>query len=194
MSNELKLQLIRKFNKKNYCIGKLYIEGKYFCDTMEPKDIGLSKGQSICESEEQEYYACGVGSYELFLRPFILTKEEWAERSRNFMPKFRAPGFRTIIMANSKHWEDVYAQELIDAGRRHEFGGPDYTPEYHPCANIKIGFNSQPGKIIDTDKVWDILMDKYLIPATLADKTIQIEITREYDVLLTILDYRLTDE
>lgn len=37
----MRLTLKRIANKKDYCIGKLYINGKYFCDTLEDVDRGL---------------------------------------------------------------------------------------------------------------------------------------------------------
>lgn len=37
----MRITLIRRWNKKDYCIGKLYIDGKYFCDTLEDVDRGL---------------------------------------------------------------------------------------------------------------------------------------------------------
>lgn len=37
----MKLELIRKYKKPNYTIGNLYIDGKYFCDTLEDVDRGL---------------------------------------------------------------------------------------------------------------------------------------------------------
>jgi len=37
----MRLTLKRIANRKDYCIGKLYINGKYFCDTLEDVDRGL---------------------------------------------------------------------------------------------------------------------------------------------------------
>ncbi len=42
----MKLKLIRIANRTDYCIGRLYIEDsgdwQYFCDTLEPRDYGLT--------------------------------------------------------------------------------------------------------------------------------------------------------
>ena len=37
----MKIKLIRKYFKDTYTIGKLYIDGAYFCDVIEDKDRGL---------------------------------------------------------------------------------------------------------------------------------------------------------
>ena len=42
----MRLTLKRIANKKDYCIGKLYINGKYFCDTLEDRDRGLDDSMS----------------------------------------------------------------------------------------------------------------------------------------------------
>lgn len=41
------LTLRRIARKPGYTIGKLYIDGEYFCDTLEDTDRGLRQGQSI---------------------------------------------------------------------------------------------------------------------------------------------------
>lgn len=45
----MKLTLIRKYKKDKYCIGKLYIDGEYFCDTLEDKDRGLTDNMTVSE-------------------------------------------------------------------------------------------------------------------------------------------------
>lgn len=42
----MRLTLKRIANRKDYCIGKLYINGKYFCDTLEDRDRGLDDSMS----------------------------------------------------------------------------------------------------------------------------------------------------
>lgn len=43
----MKLRLVRIFNCKDYCIGKLYVNGKYFCDTLEDTDRGLKQSMKL---------------------------------------------------------------------------------------------------------------------------------------------------
>lgn len=37
----MRLTLIRIANRPTYCIGKLYIDGVYYCDVIEDTDRGL---------------------------------------------------------------------------------------------------------------------------------------------------------
>ena len=43
------LTLDRKYKLPTYTIGKLYIDGEYFCDTLEDKDRGLTDSMTVGE-------------------------------------------------------------------------------------------------------------------------------------------------
>ena len=43
----MRLKVYRKYRKETYTIGKLYIDGEYFCDTLEDKDRGLKQTDDI---------------------------------------------------------------------------------------------------------------------------------------------------
>lgn len=45
----MKLRLERRYRKSNYCIGKLYINDKYFSDVLEDPDRGLYDNMSLEE-------------------------------------------------------------------------------------------------------------------------------------------------
>ena len=45
----MKIKLVRKYRKENYTIGKLYLNGVYFCDTIEDRDRGLDDTMSVEE-------------------------------------------------------------------------------------------------------------------------------------------------
>lgn len=48
----MEIQLNRKYRKSNYCIGKLYINGKYFSDCLEDTDMGLQDSMSLSEIQK----------------------------------------------------------------------------------------------------------------------------------------------
>lgn len=52
----MRLTLIRIANRPTYCIGKLYIDGVYFCDTLEDTDRGLDDKMSEEEIKELKVY------------------------------------------------------------------------------------------------------------------------------------------
>lgn len=43
----MNLKIKRIAKQKEYTIGKLYINGKYFCDTLEDTDRGLTSAMNI---------------------------------------------------------------------------------------------------------------------------------------------------
>ncbi len=45
----MELKLERKYRSNNYCIDKLYINGKYFSDALEDPDRGLTDSMSLEE-------------------------------------------------------------------------------------------------------------------------------------------------
>ena len=45
----MELRLERKYRSNNYCIDKLYINGKYFSDALEDPDRGLTDTMSLEE-------------------------------------------------------------------------------------------------------------------------------------------------
>lgn len=45
----MNLTLIRKVKYDTYTIGELYIDGKYFCDTLEDRDRNLIQGMDLSE-------------------------------------------------------------------------------------------------------------------------------------------------
>lgn len=53
----MKLIVNRKYKKVTYSIGKLYIDGLYFCDTVEDKDRGLTDKDSLEKIKATKVYA-----------------------------------------------------------------------------------------------------------------------------------------
>ena len=45
----MRITLVRIANRPTYCIGKLYVDGKYFCDTIEDTDRGLDDLMDVNE-------------------------------------------------------------------------------------------------------------------------------------------------
>jgi len=61
---QLKLKRIAK--KQLYTIGRLYVDGAYFCDTIEDKDRGLRQSMSLAEIKKIKVYketAIPTGTY-----------------------------------------------------------------------------------------------------------------------------------
>lgn len=52
----MELLIDRKWKKDSYTIGKLYINGEYFCDTLEDVDRNLTSEMSITEIKNKKVY------------------------------------------------------------------------------------------------------------------------------------------
>lgn len=64
----MKLLLKRIAKRSTYTIGKLYIDGEYFCDTLEDRDRGLSSEMSADEIKRIKVYgqtAIPTGTYNI---------------------------------------------------------------------------------------------------------------------------------
>lgn len=64
------LTLDRKYKLPTYTIGKLYIDGEYFCDTLEDKDRGLTDDMTVSEISKikiKNETAIPTGTYSITL-------------------------------------------------------------------------------------------------------------------------------
>lgn len=70
MIDKVKLLLERIYKAETYTIGKLYIDGVYFCDTLEDKVRDLNKDGDLDDIGEGKVYgesAIGYGIYKVVL-------------------------------------------------------------------------------------------------------------------------------
>lgn len=88
----MKLLLKRIARKPLYTIGKLYIDGAYFCDTIEDTDRNLSQNMPLSEIQEikqKDITAIPTGTYKV-----ILSK---SPRFKKVLPEILSvPGFAGV--------------------------------------------------------------------------------------------------
>lgn len=73
----MELKLIRKEFLPDRCLGELFIDGKYFCKTLEDKDRGLRKDMTNKEIDDIKITgstACPSGKYRIVLSYSIKLK------------------------------------------------------------------------------------------------------------------------
>ena len=66
----MKLLVDRKYKKENYTISNLYIDGKYFCNTIEDTDRGLTQNMPLAEIKAKKVAsktAIPTGTYKVTL-------------------------------------------------------------------------------------------------------------------------------
>lgn len=88
----MKLLLHRIAKQNDYTIGRLYIDGKYFCDTLEDKDRGLSNDMTLSYIKSVKVYgetAIPTGTYEVVI--------SYSNRFKKKLPELlNVPGFSGI--------------------------------------------------------------------------------------------------
>ena len=105
----MKLLLRRIAKRDTYCIGKLYIDGRYFSDTLEDTDRGLTQSMPLSQIQKikiQDKTAIPKGTYKVTL-DVISPKYS----KKDFYKRF-ANGGRVPRLLNVPGWEGV----LIHAG------------------------------------------------------------------------------
>ena len=124
----MKLTLIRKYKLPTYTIGKLYIDGEYFCDTLEDKDRGLTDGMTVSEISKikiKKETAIPTGTYKVTIT--------YSNRFKKNMP----------LINNVKGFEGI----------RIHSGNTDKDTE--GC--ILVGFNKVKGNVINSRDTYNKL-------------------------------------
>lgn len=123
MNKKLELRLVRIYKGKTYTIGRLYVNGKYFCDTLEDTDRGLTSLMSEAQIREIKVYAktaIPIGSYNVVVN--------------------KSPKFQRLLprLLNVKGYTGI----LIHRGNRAE----------HTAGCILVGENTQVGRVLNSTK------------------------------------------
>lgn len=100
----MNLFLDRKYKLSKYSIGKLYVNGKYFCDTLEDTDRGLKSTMSpyeIQKIKQKGITAIPTGTYEITLKTY---SSKFGSRSqysfcKGYLPRLlNVPGYDGILI------------------------------------------------------------------------------------------------
>lgn len=101
----MKLTLNRKYKKDTYSIGKLYIDGVYFSDTVEDKDRGLTDKDSLSKIKATKVYAktaIPLGTYKVtmgVISPKFSKKAYYKSFCNGRMPRLlNVKGFDGILI------------------------------------------------------------------------------------------------
>lgn len=143
--NQIELLVERIEFGSDYTIGKMYVDGMLFGDTIEPFSRHLSNSMPLSEIKKRKVYgktAIPCGKY----------KVTWAFSPRLGGRTYAKPyGGKFPLLNNVPAWSGV----LI-----HPF---NYGTESQGC--IAVGEKWMDGKIINATRGYQDLMDFYLVPA-----------------------------
>lgn len=115
----MELKLDRKYKKPNYTIGKLYINDKYFCDTIEDADRGLKDSMSESEIKLKKVYsktAIPTGTYEIIMNTISpkFKNRSWAKPYGGKLPRLlNVKGFDGVLIHVGNKPEDSLGCILV---------------------------------------------------------------------------------
>lgn len=152
----MEITVDRKYKRDAYTIGKLYVNGKFFSDTLEDKDRGLRSSMTLEEIKKMKVYgqtAIPSGTYEVRMTySNRFGQRTWARKYEGKVP------------------------ELLDV---RGFGGVRIHPGNKAADTlgcILIGKNSAVGMVTDSQAYYYKLLDDYIVPATKRKEKILITI------------------
>ena len=99
------LKVDRRWKKETYTIGKLYVNGAYFCNTLEDRDRGLKQTDSLYSIKARKLYgetAVPTGTYGInmdFVSPKYSASKWYKDLCGGKLPRLmEVPGFEGILI------------------------------------------------------------------------------------------------
>ena len=112
---------------KDYTIGRLYIDGKYFCDTLEDRQRGLASDmplKEILRIKVKHQTAIPTGRYRVRLdiqSPKYAAKANYWRYNKGYMPRLMdVPGYEGVLIHPGNTKGDTSGCILV--GRNTEVG------------------------------------------------------------------------
>lgn len=142
----MELTLERRYKKTEYTIGILSVDGKYFCETVEDKDRGLSSDMpvnKIRRAKVPNKTAIPTGRYKIDMNTVSprFRLRYWATRYNGIVPR----------LLSVPCWSGV----LIHVGATADSS----------AGCVIVGQNKIKGGVVRSAETFYKLMDEYLIPA-----------------------------
>ena len=149
---------IKRITKNPYCVGHLYINDKYFCDTLEPPYFGTTQNTPIHEikNTKKGNTAIPIGTYDISLdyQSPKFKNRNWAKFCDGYLPTImNVPAFNRILI----HVGNIASQ----------YGKSD------TMGCILVGMNLERGKVLKSQETFKKLY-KVLSEAKLKGENIQI--------------------
>lgn len=139
----MELRLKRIARKNTYTIGKLYVDGEYFCDTLEDADRGLRQDMPLAvirATKRKGITAIPTGRYRVTLgvQSPKFSKKAIYQFCNGYLPRLiNVPGYEGVLI---------------------HIGNTDKDTE--GC--LLVGRNTQVGKVLESRKTFIALYDRLL--------------------------------
>lgn len=139
----MELRLKRIARRSTYTIGKLYIDGEYFCDTLEDTDRGLRQDMPLAvirATKRKGITAIPTGRYRVTLgvQSPKFSKKAIYQFCNGYLPRLiNVPGYEGVLI---------------------HVGNTDKDTE--GC--LLVGRNTQVGKVLESRKTFIALYDRLL--------------------------------
>jgi hypothetical protein len=139
----MELNIKRIARRETYTVGRLYIDGKYFCDTLEDKDRGLRQDMPtsvIRATKRKGITAIPTGRYRVTL---AVQSPKFSKRAiyqfcNGYLPRLiNVPGYDGVLIHIGNTARDTEG-----------------------C--LLVGRNTQVGKVLDSRKTFIELYDRLL--------------------------------
>ncbi len=105
----MKILIERKWKKRTYCIGRLYVNGEFLCNTLELKDVGMDQRMTLDEIKAKKVFgqtAIPTGTYEVDYRM------SWKfDSKRAYL--LNVPGFVGIMIHEGNSRKDTLGCILV---------------------------------------------------------------------------------
>ena len=139
----MELNIKRIARRETYTVGRLYIDGKYFCDTLEDKDRGLRQDMPVAvirATKRKGITAIPTGRYRVTL---AVQSPKFSKRAiyqfcNGYLPRLiNVPGYDGVLIHIGNTARDTEG-----------------------C--LLVGKNTQVGKVLDSRKTFIELYDRLL--------------------------------
>ena len=160
----MKVELVRIFNCATYCIGHIYVDGVYVCDTVEDTDRGLDDSWSltkIMNTKIKKLTAIPTGTYKITMNvqsPKFSQYEYYKNFCNGYVPR----------LLNVKGFDGI----LIHCG----------SSAASSAGCLIVGYNKVKGKVLESRQAWEKLMNQYFLKAKRKNEEIKIIVSRRYKV------------
>ena len=101
----MKILIDRKWKKETYTIGRLYVDGVLFCNSLEDKDRGLKQTDSLSIIQSKKVYAetaipTGIYNVRMDIKSPKYSSYSWYKNlCGGYMPRLEnVPGFSGILI------------------------------------------------------------------------------------------------